>query len=168
YGSGRQSAPEAAAGPQSAAGSQPAPGAPSASEAALTAAIRAGLLWPAGGDGDPAEASAYRVQPEAGGLLPVTAAERAHSPHWATATDPRPLATSTVSAALLENAQGAGAAAVTSLALTVVAEFGRREVSQLVSGGVGKREAQALARAAGTEQGRFALLAEPASHLGGL
>ena len=173
-GSGRQSAPEAAAGPQSTAGSQPAPGAPSAPgaqsapEAALTSAIRAGLLWPADGGGDPAEASAYRVQPEAGGLLPVTAAERAHSPHWATATDPRPLATSTVSAALLENAQGAGAAAVTSLALTVVAEFGRREVSQLVSGGVGKREAQALARAAGTDQGRFTLLAELASYLGWL
>ncbi|GAA4516855.1 helicase-associated domain-containing protein [Brevibacterium yomogidense] len=154
--------------PQSVADRETGAGRTSAPEAALTAAIHAGLLWPAGGDGDPAEASAYRVQPEAGGLLPVTAAERAHSPHWATATDPRPLATSPVSAALLENAQGAGAAAVTSLALTVVAEFGRREVSQLVSGGVGKREAQALARAAGTEPGRFTLLVELASHLGWL
>ena len=137
-------------------------------EAAVTAAITAGLLWPAADAEDPATASAYRVQPEAGALLPVTAAARATPQPWESAADPRPLRTARVSDALLENAQGAGVAGAVSRALTVVAEFSDHEVSQLVSGGVGKRDAQILARAAGTDAGRFALLVELASYLGWL
>ena len=139
-----------------------------APEAALTSAITAGLLWPATGSGDPAAASAYRVQPEAGALLPVTAAARATPQPWQSAADPRPLRTAAVSDALLENAQGAGVAGAVSRALTVVAEFSDHEVSQLVSGGVGKRDAQTLARAAGTDTADFALLVELASYLGWL
>ncbi|TWB98741.1 XPB/Ssl2-like helicase family protein [Brevibacterium jeotgali] len=136
--------------------------------AALTAAMTAGLVWPAAGADDPAAASAYRVQPEAGALLPVTAAARATPQPWESAADPRPLRTATVSNALLENAQGAGVAGAVSRALTVVAEFSDHDVSQLVSGGVGKRDAQSLARAAGTDTARFALLVELASSLGWL
>ena len=139
-----------------------------APEDALATALTAGLLWPATEGGDPATASAYRVQPEAGALLPVTAAARATPQPWQSATDPRPLQTAEVSDALLENAQGAGVAGAVSRALTVVAEFSDHEVSQLVSGGVGKRDAQTLARAAGTDTARFALLVELASYLGWL
>ena len=139
-----------------------------APEAALTSAITAGLLWPATSSGDPAAASAYRVQPEAGALLPVTAAARATPQPWQSAADPRPLRTAAVSDALLENAQGAGVAGAVSRALIVVAEFSDHEVSQLVSGGVGKRDAQTLARAAGTDTAHFALLVELASYLGWL
>ena len=137
-------------------------------EAAITTAITAGLLWPATETADPASASAYRVQPEAGALLPVTAASRATPQTWQSAEDPRPLKSTRVSDALLENAQGAGVAGAVSRALTVVAEFSDHEVSQLVSGGVGKRDAQTLARAAGTDTARFALLVELASSLGWL
>lgn len=138
-----------------------------APEAALDASVRAGLLWPADG-GDPATATTFRVQPEAGGFLPVTAAERAQPRPWESARDPRPLTVTPVSRALRENAQGAGAAQATALALTAVAEFAHRDVPQLVSGGVGRRDAQVLARAAGTDAGRFALVAELASALGWL
>lgn len=137
-------------------------------EAAITTALTAGLLWPATETADPASASAYRVQPEAGALLPVTAASRATPQAWQSAVDPRPLTSTQVSDALLENAQGAGVAGAVSRALTVVAEFSDHEVSQLVSGGVGKRDAQTLARAAGTDTARFALLVELASSLGWL
>ena len=139
-----------------------------APEAAVAVAIAAGLLWPASATEDPATASAYRVQPEAGALLPVTAAARATPQPWESAADPRPLSGAQVSDALLENAQGAGVAGAVSRALTIVAEFADHEVSQLVSGGVGKRDAQTLARAAGTDAGRFALLVELASRLGWL
>lgn len=138
-----------------------------APEAALDSGVRAGLLWPADG-GDPATATTFRVQPEAGGFLPVTAAERAQPRPWESARDPRPLTVVPVSRALRENAQGAGAAQATALALTAVAEFAHRDVPQLVSGGVSRRDAQVLARAAGTDAGRFALVAELASALGWL
>lgn len=138
-----------------------------AAEAALESGVRAGLLWPADG-GDPARAAGFRVQPEAGGLLPVTAAARATPQPWESARDPRPLAVSPVSAALRENAQGAGAASATALALTAVAEFAHRDVPQLVSGGVSRRDAQTLARAAGADAGQFALVAELAAALGWL
>ena len=138
-----------------------------APEAALDSAVRTGLLWPADG-GDPARAAGFRVQPEAGGLLPVTAAARATPQPWESARDPRPLAVSPVSAALRENAQGAGAASATALALTAVAEFAHRDVPQLVSGGVSRRDAQTLARAAGADAGQFALVAELAAALGWL
>jgi hypothetical protein len=138
-----------------------------APEAALDYGVRAGLLWPADG-GDPARATGFRVQPEAGGLLPVTAAARATPQPWESARDPRPLAVSPVSAALRENAQGAGAASATALALTAVAEFAHRDVPQLVSGGVSRRDAQTLARAAGADAGQFALVAELAAALGWL
>ena len=138
-----------------------------APEAALDSGVRAGLLWPADG-GDPATATTFRVQPEAGGFLPITAAERAQPRPWESARDPRPLTVVPVSRALRENAQGAGAAQATALALTAVAEFAHRDVPQLVSGGVSRRDAQVLARAAGTDAGRFALVAELASALGWL
>ena len=138
-----------------------------APEAALDSAVRTGLLWPADG-GDPARAAGFRVQPEAGSLLPVTAAARATPQTWESARDPRPLDVAPVSAALRENAQGAGAASATALALTAVAEFAHRDVPQLVSGGVSRRDAQTLARAAGTDAGRFALVAELAAALGWL
>jgi len=138
-----------------------------APEAALDSGVRAGLMWPADG-GDPATATTFRVQPEAGGFLPITAAERAQPRPWESARDPRPLTVVPVSRALRENAQGAGAAQATALALTAVAEFAHRDVPQLVSGGVSRRDAQVLARAAGTDAGRFALVAELASALGWL
>lgn len=138
-----------------------------APEAVLDSCVRAGLLWPAS-DPDPAVADRFRVQPEAAGFLPVTAAERAVPAAWESARDPRPLSPVPVSPALRENAQGAGAAQATALALTAVGEFAARDVSQLVSGGVGKREAQALARGAGTDDGTFALVVELAGALGWL
>ncbi|WP_029088182.1 helicase-associated domain-containing protein [Brevibacterium album] len=146
---------------------------------ALTAAIAAGLLWPAfseenagvtqaTADAWPLTASAYRVHPEVAALLPMTAAERASALPWETARDPRPLHTAQVSAPLLDNAQAAGAAGAVARALAATGEFARHEVSQLVSGGVGKRDAQVLARAVGLSPARFALTAELASHLGWL
>lgn len=143
---------------------------PADAEAALTAAIDACLLWPESpaDAADPTAASAFRVQPEAASLLPVTAAERAVAPPWQTAADPRPFAVLRVSEAIAANAEAAGASRAVEAAFAVVGEFARREVSQLAGGGAGKRDVQALARAAGLDEAEAILLVELAAGLGWL
>jgi hypothetical protein len=157
--------------------------------AGLARAVEAGLLWPAfppeasstgsaaksasaagasSEDSWPLTAAAYRVHPEVPALLPMTAASRADGLAWDSARDPRPLTTDSVSASLLLNAQAAGAAGAVSRALDATAEFARHEISQLVSGGVGKRDAQTLARAVDLSPGRLILTVELAHRLGWL
>lgn len=141
-----------------------------ATTADLTRLVTLGLLWPAFAEDaqDPTGASAYRIHSEAVGLLPTSAADRRSGIPWLEfpperPADPAPL---TVPDALVGNAEAAAASALVGEVLAVPDTFAAEPVSQLVSGGIGKRDVQQLARTLGTDTAHTVFLLELAGAAG--
>ncbi|MBD8021584.1 helicase-associated domain-containing protein [Brevibacterium gallinarum] len=120
-----------------------------------------GLLWPVGED-------AYRTHAETMSLLPTSAAELRTPPDWASATAPADPGSCTrpVAAAIAANAETAAASATVSGVLSAVDAFTSHEVSQLTSGGAGKRDMQVIARALGVSFADAVMLTELAAAAG--
>ncbi|MBU8578469.1 helicase-associated domain-containing protein [Brevibacterium luteolum] len=120
-----------------------------------------GLLWPVGD-------RAYRTHAETMSLLPTSAAELRSPPDWVAATAPADPAeyTRPVSEAIAANAEAAAASATVSGVLSAVDAFTSHEVSQLTSGGAGKRDMQVIARALGASFPDAVMLTELAAAAG--
>lgn len=120
-----------------------------------------GLLWPVGND-------VYRTHAETMSLLPTSAAELRSPPDWVAATAPADPASHTlpVAAAIAANAEAAAASATVSGVLSAVDAFTSHEVSQLTSGGAGKRDMQVIARALGVSFADAVMLTELAAAAG--
>lgn len=120
-----------------------------------------GLLWPVGD-------RAYRTHAETMSLLPTSAAELRTPPDWVAATAPADPADHTrpVSEAIAANAEAAAASATVSGVLSAVDAFTSHEVSQLTSGGAGKRDMQVIARALGASFADAVMLTELAAAAG--
>ena len=103
----------------------------------LNALIDAALAWPSG-DG-------HRIQPEAIALLPTTAAAVATPPHWTTLDAPASPETHTVSHSVPTNAAAAAVNQVLTDLGAVVEALAAMKPSQLVRGGIGKRDVSTLA-----------------------
>ncbi|WP_349828292.1 helicase-associated domain-containing protein [Brevibacterium litoralis] len=132
-----------------------------------------GLLWPAHAADlpDPVGATAFRLQTEAVGLLPTSAAERATPPAWSeesptAAQAPSPPRVRTVPGPIVENAQAAATAHVLSQVFGLADALEAEPASQLVSGGIGKRDVQRLARALDVDVAHAVFLLETAGAAG--
>lgn len=107
-----------------------------------------GLLWPARPvDGDPAEAEAFGLQSEIIALLPTSAAETAAPPAWTKLTRPEPPVLSPIPELIARNAQAAAAGTAGGTVAAAVRALEADPPSQLMSGGLGKRDVQRLATA---------------------
>lgn len=124
----------------------------------LTALIHAALVWPSG-DG-------YRIQTETTTLLPTTASATARNPSWAQTQPPEPTQPTHVDQAVAANAAAAAVTSVLTDVGAVVEAFAELTPSQLVRGGVGKRDITQIASHTGLSVSDTVLLTELAAHLG--
>ncbi|WAL40043.1 helicase-associated domain-containing protein [Brevibacterium sp. BRM-1] len=134
----------------------------------LAELLDTGLVWPA----DPADSAAplraaeLRIQAEAIGLLPTTAAERADPPAWTSARRPARPRPQTVPPAIAANAQAAAVSDTVSGLLAAVRTVAEAEASQLATGGIGKRDVQRIGTRLSADPAHTVLLLEIAGAMG--
>jgi hypothetical protein len=127
------------------------------------------LIWPAGAESqDSAEPASmrWRIQSEAVSLLPTSARDQSNPPAWLHAEPPRAPVMAPVSQAIARNAQAGAAAQVVGDIVALVREVAARPASQLVKGGIGKRDLMSYASRTGAGAHRSVLLLELAGRLG--
>lgn len=126
------------------------------------------LSWPAHAQDSarPLDAQAWRIQPEAIALLPTSAAQTAQPPAWLSAQQPPVPEPAPVSAALARNAQAGAASQVVSDLVAMVRTVQAAPGSQLVKGGIGKRDVNIYSSRTGTSPERAVLELELAGRLG--
>lgn len=124
----------------------------------LNRLIETGLVWPSG--------SGYRIQPETISLLPTTASETASAPAWADTQKPAEPHTHSVPANVADNAAAAAVNQILTDLATVVDALATLAPSQLVRGGIGKRDVSTLATRTGMEVPTVAFVLELARDLG--
>lgn len=124
-----------------------------ASSDVLDRLILLGLLWPAQNStedtaaGTPGDAEFFGFQSEAIALLPTSAAESARPPEWTEYSRPDEPALTPIPKSVARNAQAAAAGAAGGTVAAAVRAIEADPPSQLMSGGVGKRDVQRLASA---------------------
>ena len=124
-----------------------------ASSDVLDRLILLGLLWPAQNStegaaaGTPGDAEFFGFQSEAIALLPTSAAESARPPQWTEYSRPDEPALTPIPESVALNAQAAAAGAAGGTVAAAVRAIEADPPSQLMSGGVGKRDVQRLASA---------------------
>lgn len=124
-----------------------------ASSDVLDRLILLGLLWPAqtGTEGTtartPGDAEFFGFQSEAIALLPTSAAESARPPEWTEYSRPDEPTLTPIPESVALNAQAAAAGAAGGTVAAAVRAIEADPPSQLMSGGVGKRDVQRLASA---------------------
>ena len=124
-----------------------------ASSDVLDRLILLGLLWPAQNStedtaaGTPGDAEFFGFQSEAIALLPTSAAESARPPEWTEYPRPDEPALTPIPKSVALNAQAAAAGAAGGTVAAAVRAIEADPPSQLMSGGVGKRDVQRLASA---------------------
>ena len=124
-----------------------------ASSDVLDRLILLGLLWPAQTStedtaaGTPGDAEFFGFQSEAIALLPTSAAESARPPEWTEYSRPDEPALTPIPESVARNAQAAAAGAAGGTVAAAVRAIEADPPSQLMSGGVGKRDVQRLASA---------------------
>ena len=124
-----------------------------ASSDVLDRLILLGLLWPAQTStedtaaGTPGDAEFFGFQSEAIALLPTSAAESTRPPEWTGYSRPDEPALTPIPESVARNAQAAAAGAAGGTVAAAVRAIEADPPSQLMSGGVGKRDVQRLASA---------------------
>ena len=124
-----------------------------ASSDVLDRLILLGLLWPAQTStedtaaGTPGDAEFFGFQSEAIALLPTSAAESTRPPEWTEYSRPDEPALTPIPESVARNAQAAAAGAAGGTVAAAVRAIEADPPSQLMSGGVGKRDVQRLASA---------------------
>ena len=124
-----------------------------ASSDVLDRLILLGLLWPAQNStedttaGTPGDAEFFGFQSEAIALLPTSAAESTRPPEWTEYSRPDEPALTPIPESVARNAQAAAAGAAGGTVAAAVRAIEADPPSQLMSGGVGKRDVQRLASA---------------------
>lgn len=120
----------------------------------LNRLVLLGLLWPARAgstreaeQSGPGDAESFGFQSEAIALLPTSAAESAHPPEWTEYTQPNEPALTPIPESVARNAQAAAAGAAGGTIAAAVRAIEADPPSQLMSGGVGKRDVQRLSSA---------------------